>query len=366
MMNEIIENRFVGQLVSQFRRSPAQSNRLHETDAEIIRVSDDLMLALTTDSIAEEISLGLYADPYLIGWMTVMANLSDLAAVGAKPLGLLISEILPTECDEEFLNRLQQGIQAACNACGTFVLGGDTNTGPELALTGTAVGVCSNRRYLSRIGLKSGDAVYSTGLLGIGNAYALSTFDSNGGLAAQMRHRFFGAGNQGDTKTIYQPIARLTEGQSINGLATSCMDTSDGVLSTLDQLMRLNSVGFRFNRGWENCLHPIARQVAGTSGLPPWLFLAGQHGEFELLFTILQETENQLNEAAKGIGWKPALLGIVTETPKIELPLYGDLVALDTARIRNLPSEVGNNVGEYVNRLLLMDTEIRKGAENHA
>jgi thiamine-monophosphate kinase len=126
-------------------------------------MSDDLTLALTTDSIAEQISFGLYADPYLIGWMTAMGNLSDLAAVGANPLGLLIAKILPPDCDDEFLVMLQRGIQEGCDACGTFVHGGDSNKGPQLVLTGTAVGVFSNRKWLSRIGIRSGEWIYSTG-----------------------------------------------------------------------------------------------------------------------------------------------------------------------------------------------------------
>jgi thiamine-monophosphate kinase len=353
MMNEISENRLIGQLASQFLRSPIQLNRFHETDAEIIQLSDDLLLALTTDSIAEEISLGLYVDPYLIGWMTATANLSDLAAVGAKPLGILISEILPAGCDQVFLIELQRGLQEACSACGTFVLGGDANRGPKLVMTGTAAGLCSKGRCLSRIGMKPGDMVYSTGLLGIGNAYAFSLFNRGGG-AFQY------------AATAYKPIARIEEGQLLAGLATSCMDSSDGALSTLDQLTRLNSVGFRFNDGWENALHPIARQAAKAAGLPAWLFLAGQHGEFELLFAISPEIEDQLNETAKTINWNPIPLGVVTESPRIEIPLFGEIVELDAARIRNLAAKIDNDPYRYINRLLLMGDEIRKGAKNHA
>ena len=67
-----------------------------------LEVSESSILAITTDSIVEEIRLGLYDDPYLIGWMIVMVNLSDLAAVGADPLGILISEIFPNNLDDIF------------------------------------------------------------------------------------------------------------------------------------------------------------------------------------------------------------------------------------------------------------------------
>ena len=93
MLNQILENSSIKNLVKIFSRSPLQQNRLHESDAELINLpGTNITLAITMDSIVEEIEAGLYTDPYLIGWMTVMVNASDLAAVGAKPLGILINE----------------------------------------------------------------------------------------------------------------------------------------------------------------------------------------------------------------------------------------------------------------------------------
>jgi len=110
MLNDIAENRLIEAIAGKFARSPRQLNSRHGADAEIVRLSDTCTLAITTDSIAEEIAAGLYSDPYLIGWMTVMANLSDLAAVGAEPVGLVISEILDASCSDEFLSRLHEGM----------------------------------------------------------------------------------------------------------------------------------------------------------------------------------------------------------------------------------------------------------------
>ena len=84
------ENALVESLVRALPRSLDQANGLGESDAELLRLpGTDLLLAITTDAIVEEIEAGLYRDPYLIGWMTVMSSASDLAAVGADPLGIL-------------------------------------------------------------------------------------------------------------------------------------------------------------------------------------------------------------------------------------------------------------------------------------
>lgn len=152
MIDQIFKNSFINSLINNFPRSTLQINKVHESDAEIIMTGEDSkdFLAITTDSIAEEIKSKLYDDPYLIGWMSAMVNFSDLAAVGARPLGILLSEILPSKYSANDRERLQAGINDASKKCGAFVLGGDTNTGDELIITGTAIGILENKKFVSR------------------------------------------------------------------------------------------------------------------------------------------------------------------------------------------------------------------------
>ena len=158
-LNSILENQKINKLLSDFRRSPHQLNKPHESDAEIIKLNDAL-LAITTDSISEEILTGLYDDPYIIGWMIVTVNMSDLAAVGAFPWGILISEIIPKNFSEEKIEELQKGIADACSKYNTFLLGGDTNEGECLVLTGTAIGIVQNKKPISRLGCKLGEILF--------------------------------------------------------------------------------------------------------------------------------------------------------------------------------------------------------------
>ena len=353
MTSTITEISLIEKLTQQFRRSPMQLNRLQEADAEIIRLDPgaSVCLAVTTDGIVEEIASGLYDDPYLIGWMAVMANMSDLAAVGAIPLGILISEVLPEGLPQEWLAEVQRGIGKACEACGSFVLGGDTNTGTELSLTGCAIGTTSRGRLLSRSGARAGDRLYVTGFLGIGNAFALEHFMNR---------------QQGSRGTVsYQPYARLREGQSIAGIASACMDTSDGALTTLDQLMRVNHVGFEIDPDAESILHPQARLAAAGAGLPSWLMLAGQHGEFELIFTVSPENESKMLEAADRSNWQPLRLGRVVRSEEIRLSLYSGETVLDTGKIRNLAAECGSDILRYIHELCLIDTACKKGVSEH-
>jgi thiamine-monophosphate kinase len=344
MINQIAENNFINSLIKNFPRSRLQINNVHESDAEIIETAENSQdyLAITTDSIVEEIKTGLYDDPYLIGWMSVMVNLSDLAAVGSKPLGILVSEILPSNFSSKDLEKLQTGISDACKMCNTFIFGGDTNNGDNLIVTGTAIGILENKKFVSRIGLQENDILYSTGLLGKGNAFAI--------------FKFFNSMNK---IFEYQPIAKINEGRIIKDFASACMDTSDGVLSTLDQLMRLNNKGFKLDDDWENKIDKDSLKLANSSSIHPWLLLAGYHGEFELLFTIPQKLESEFLMKAKGINWIPIKLGVVIKDPKLKIPIYGKLVEIDSTKIRNLSSNLENGIDLYLKSLLTIDKEMR-------
>ncbi|MCW8849286.1 MAG: thiamine-phosphate kinase, partial [Melioribacteraceae bacterium] len=293
-MNKIIENELINVITKNYKRSPLQMNKLQESDAEIINLENSPIkkIAITTDSIAEEIRAGLYDDPYLIGWMAVVVNLSDLAAVGAKPLGILISEVIPENASTDFLKEVHRGIKEASEKHDTYILGGDTNFGQNLILTGCALGFIENPFPIMRTGIKEGDLLYSSGLLGSGNAFAIAKLLSEKSITYK-----------------YLPKAKIKEGQFLTDFATSCMDTSDGVISTLDQLMRLNNIGFRLNPFWAMALEDRSRFIAQAVGIPDWLLLAGQHGEFELIFTIKEQNEMKFLSLAAQNNWAPIKLG---------------------------------------------------------
>ncbi|MGH7675898.1 MAG: AIR synthase related protein, partial [Gemmatimonadales bacterium] len=157
----------IERLAAGLPRSPLQRNARHESDAELLQLpGSDALLALTVDGIVEEIARGLYTDPYLIGWMTVTASASDLAAVGAAPLGILVNAVLPPDIAAADLARLRQGIGDACAAYELPVLGGDTNSGGQLQTAACAVGVIDGVP-LGRRGCAPGDRLYASGPLGL-------------------------------------------------------------------------------------------------------------------------------------------------------------------------------------------------------
>ena len=343
MSDPILENAYIERLVQGLPRSPLQLNRLQEADAELIRLpGTTAVLALKTDSIVEEIETGLYADPYLLGWMTVTVNASDLAAVGAEPIGLLLNETLPPDPDDHYLTELQRGIRDACLEYCLPVLGGDTNFSTHVQLGGFALGLVPDGRPVTRVGCHPGDLLYASGPLGSGAAYALAV------LGTEM---------SGAERPQYRPRARIREGVVLRPFASCCMDSSDGALPTLDQLARLNRVGFRIDSRLEDVLDSSAQRVA--TGFAPWMLLAGPHGEFELLFTVPPDRRAAFESAAAAASWTPLRLGVATAETGVCLTYQGANVPVDTARVRNLFSSVGGDVPEYVRGLFEIDATMR-------
>ena len=339
-MTTILENALIEKLAAGLPRTERHIGGLQESDAELVRMpGSDTVLAVTTDTIVEEIELGLYDDPYLIGWMAVIASASDLAAVGAAPLGILINEVLPVSMSDADLFRLQDGIRDACTAGGLPVLGGDTNTARCLQVGATAIGLVTGERIITRRGSRAGEALLASGPLGLGSVFALAQLEPDA-----IAHSFH---------IPYKPAPRLREGQLVRSLATACMDTSDGALATLDQLMRLNDVGFVVYE--QAAMHPAAGRLATQLGIPPWMLLAGLHGEFELIFTVPVNRVEELHRRAELLRWEPIEIGRVVGRPGVWIQNCAGRSELDTGRIRNLFAEPIRDVQACIDRLETME-----------
>jgi thiamine monophosphate kinase len=106
LLAAIHENQLIQSIAGRLPVAGARRNATHECDAELVDVGlpTDL-LAVTTDSLVEEIRHGLYGEGTTIGWMAVVVSLSDLAAVGARPLGVLEAVTFPPEWDDAFRHR---------------------------------------------------------------------------------------------------------------------------------------------------------------------------------------------------------------------------------------------------------------------
>jgi thiamine-monophosphate kinase len=231
---------------------------------------------------------------------------------------------------------LAQGIGDACRSAGTISLGGDTNVAHELTASACAIGLVRKLRVLTRAGSRPGDALYLSGPAGLGNAYGLSRFGP-------------GATKAGEP---FRPRARMEVGSFLGGRASSAMDTSDGVLATLDELARVNGVGFLVTAEPRSLLHPRASEELGRRGIPPWLALAGCHGEFELVFTVPAAEERRLAGEAGKHGVSLVHAGRVIEAPGVHFLKEGNPTPIDVQWLRDRAAEAPGDPRAYIQALV--------------
>ena len=243
---------------------------------------------------------------------------------------------LPDRLSDADREELGRGIGDACRSLGTVTLGGDVSPAGELTVSATALGLVAKDRVLTRLGAHPGQLMYLSAAAGLGNAYALSRFDC------------------GATKAAFpfRPQARTDVGSFLGGLASAAMDTSDGVLATLDELARANGVGFLVTAELRSLLHPRASEEFVRRGIPPWLALAGCHGEFELVFTVPVEKEDRLlGEAEKrGVSLVPA--GRVIEAPGVHFLKEGKPTPIDAQWLRDRAAEAPGDPRAYIRALV--------------
>jgi thiamine-monophosphate kinase len=225
-------------------------------------------LLLTTDMLHRQTDFPEGMTPYTIGWRAVAVSLSDIAAMGGKPLGTVIALGVP-DFNKEFLEELLAGALACCQVCETTLIGGDTDRHSELTLVTTALGEA--KKPVLRRGACTGDLVCVTGDLGR-TAAALQF----------LTQKEYEQANQ-----LLQFTPRLVEGQALAPLASSMMDISDGLARSLYQIAEASEVGFRI----DPTAIPFALEVEELARDQDELFEMGLFfGEdFELLFTLPPE-----------------------------------------------------------------------------
>lgn len=184
-------------------------------DGAVLDVPPGSRLVVSTDSTVEDVHFrAAWLSAEEIGWRATMAALSDLAAMGAAPLGVLLALTVPTRWRGS-LGALADGIGAAVTGQGALIVGGDVTDGDRLALAITVLG--HTPRPLSRAGARAGDTLYLTGALG-GPGAALAAWERGGVPTPEARARFA------------RPEARLAAGQWLARRgATAAIDLSDGL-----------------------------------------------------------------------------------------------------------------------------------------
>ena len=201
-------------------------------DCAILRLAPGERLAASVDTVVEGVHFPADSFPEDIGYRAVAVAASDLAAVGARPLGMTLALTLP-EADEFWLHSFSQGVAAAVSEYELPLVGGDTTRGP-LAVTVQVLGALPADRALLRDGAQSGDAVYVSGTLGAAAAalaFLNGTWQPPAAAGEYLLQRF------------HRPRARIALGRELlERGATAAIDISDGLLADAGHIARASGV----------------------------------------------------------------------------------------------------------------------------
>jgi thiamine-monophosphate kinase len=280
-------------------------------DAAVIESERGTLEVLTTDAQVEGVHFDQrFVPPDAIGHRALAVNLSDLAAMGAKPRAVLLSLVLPDALDVAIVDGMLDGVLALAAAHNVVIVGGNISRSPgPMMVDVTAVGAVRPRRVLTRGGARPGDGVYVTGTIG----------DASVGLQSLQMTR--GPAPQACQERYLRPQPRVRAGILLgrNRAASSCMDLSDGLAEAVRQVAEASQVGIALDAS----ALPIGDEVRawheaqGNSVIDAAI---GGGDDYELLFTVRPAHQGRLRDVQQRLGGLPITkIGMVTKERQLSI-----------------------------------------------
>ncbi len=269
-------------------------------DAGVVATPGGESLVVSVDSVVEGVHFDLaFCSTSDVGWKALMQALSDLAAMGASPLGALVALGVPGDRAGEAGGKLAlgvtDGVAEASAASGCPIVGGDVSTAGELVVAVTVLGtVAGGGAPVSRSGARPGDVVMVT--------------RPCGGSAAGLRQLRAGESGADRRRSYRRPVARLREGQVARRCGVHAMiDVSDGLALDLHRLADASGVGFSLEDV------PVAAGATFDEAL-------GGGEDYELLVTVAQGGVEALEAGFDAAGLRePVRLGRIVDDAELRV-----------------------------------------------
>ena len=272
-------------------------------DAAVLTPRAGEELVLTTDAVVEDVHFRWRtSDPRSVGHKALAVNLSDVGAMGARPVGFLLTLGLSVHVTGAQLDGFFDGLLALARASHCPLVGGDVTRAREFVANITAIGAVPRGRALLRSGARPGDRVFVTGALG-GAAAGLRR-----SAGAALRRR------QNAPRPPWWAGERLVR----LGVARAAIDVSDGLAQDLGHVLRASRVGARI----EAERLPVARGATLEDAL------AGGE-DYELLFTAVKSAPGAA-VLARRLGCRVSEIGLITARPGLVITRSGRPVQMGT------------------------------------
>jgi thiamine-monophosphate kinase len=276
-------------------------------DAALLDCPPDLQLVAAIDTMVLGNHFLAQFSAESVGHRALAINLSDLAAMGARPAWALLALTL-TKADPEWLEGFARGFSALARKHDVALVGGDTTAGP-LCISVQLLGHAPRPAAMLRSGGRPGDVVFVSGNPG----------DSTGGLAFELGKLKVDAA-AGITEDVaayllqrfHFPTPRVELGQKLRGFARACIDVSDGLLGDAGKLAHASGCGVSL--AWEQL--PVSAQLVAVAGETRAREMALSGGEdYELCFTVAPENVARMTQELPPAQWGYSAIGVLTEAP---------------------------------------------------
>ena len=294
-------------------------------DCAVVSSVANQNIVVTTDTLVAGVHFPLGTSPKAIGHKSVAVNLSDIAAMGAKPSWISLAITLP-EVNDEWLTEFCSGAFELCEFYNVQLIGGDTTQGP-LSITITAQGLTPEGKYLARSGAKSGDWLYVTGELGDAALALLHLKDnilSDNDIIEQVQQK------------LDFPKPRVLMGQTLREYASSAIDISDGLLADLGHICQASNVGANV------VLDAVPMSDAMNQSLlfDDAINLALNGGDdYELLFTVSEDNKVAMETALAHAGAKITCIGQMNATQTISTTINNKPVPINSSGFQHFSSK---------------------------
>ena len=270
-------------------------------DAAVLSLSPNQQLVTSIDTLVAGVHFPHDTTPYDIAHKSLAVNLSDLAAMGAKPEWFTLALTIPfasSGVDHAWLSEFSRGLKTLAEEFGIALVGGDTTSGP-LTISIQVMGSVETGKALYRNGAKLDDKIYVTGTLGDGAA-GLSSI--------QNTLKLLAVDDEFCRQRLNRPTPRLNESDLIKNFASACIDVSDGLLQDLSHILEQSSLSKIENASSEcNVIGakidliqiPLSKALQNCSNQQALDFALTGGDDYELLFTLSPDVESQFLEAVK-------------------------------------------------------------------
>jgi len=283
-------------LIKRFFTRPAKNQQTKLSvgdDCALLSVPEGYELAITVDTMVENVHFFPDVSPEDLGYKLLAVNLSDLASMGAQPIAATLALTLP-EINKQWLCDFSKGLFDLADKYQVDLIGGDTTSG-SLALTVQAMGLVRKGQALKRSTAKVGDLIYVTGVLG------------DSGLGLKVKQGYLLDSPKLVLQQFNKPEPKINEGLALLSIANACVDVSDGLAADLGHILEASGVGATLSYADLPVSNDVVQYIKETDDWSMPL-IAGE--DYQLCFTVPAGKVEQVNFNCSCIGVVEEELGL--------------------------------------------------------